>query len=129
VTQNENDYIWVKAKSMFVFENGPDSARMDDKKVITNFSLKIDKMEDAYLVHIPAFNIHFYTKTEDEIEKSAHESLVSFFKYWIKEQGIDKLHSHMLSLGFSIKSISDKPIKRPGNSKMKFIADDELVIL
>jgi len=96
---------------------------MDDMKMVTDFSLKIDKLESAFLVHIPAYNIHFYTTKEDEMEQSAHESLVSFFRYRIKEQGMDKFLSHMLSLGFTIKSVSGKPssVSSKGSLKDAFL--------
>jgi hypothetical protein len=111
---------------MFVFNKGKDVVRMDDNKISTSISMKINKLENSYLVHIPSFNIHFYTKYENEIDDSAHESLVSFFNYWLKEQGIDKLHSQMLSLGFTIKNATFKQSNiKKGETKL---ITDELVI-
>lgn len=119
---------------MYILENGIDRAKIDDDKIMVNFLMRVKKVKDEYFVTIPAYNINFYAKSEDEIKSNAHESLISFFKYWMKINGIDKFHQHMLDLGFTIKttqSTNDLPKLYPEekDSKLEFVQDDELVIV
>jgi len=79
---------------------------MDDyyDRVNLSCSVTVKEKTSAYMVNIPAFNIHFYVKNRQEIEKSAHESLVSFFNYWIHKRNPGNFFQHLSNLGFSFKT-------------------------
>lgn len=118
---------------MLKFKKGArDVIIIDGNQIEANFSLDIDEKEDVCLVSFPAFRIHFYTKTRAEIDKSAHESLVSFFNYWMNEEKSDFIN-HMLELGFTVKSLEPtrgKSQLSPRNVgiERKFIKNDQFVI-
>lgn len=117
---------------MFKFEKGSDVVHIDDDRVSLNFSMYVKKMEDAYLVNIPAYNIHFYTKTEKEIEKSAHESLNSFLNYWYRNQGFEKFLKHMLNLGFTlqstVKNVTQRDDHRTSFGRKRIIKGEEFLM-
>lgn len=88
---------------MIEFVNGENLITLDNNYsyVHLNLSAKVQEKTSSYLVYLPAFHIHFYTKNKQDIEKSAHESLVSFFNFWIHQKNVDHFHQHLSALGFT----------------------------
>lgn len=78
-----------------------------------NIFLKITNTSSAYLVNIPAFNIHFYVKDKQEIEKSTLESMESFFNFWIHKRPAGEFMQHMSALGFNLKSETFQKVAEP----------------
>lgn len=89
---------------MITFTKGDEIIVIDSNKITSSFSLEYKKVEGTYIVRIPSFDIHFYTKSKNQIEKSAHDSMSSFFNYWRNIQGEFEFFNHMLELGFRVKS-------------------------
>ncbi len=81
---------------------------VSDQKIEISFIRNVEKKENAYSAEIPSLNIFFYTKTKKEIEESTHESIESFFNYWLKEKGDRAFLDHMLNLGFDLKPCCPK---------------------
>lgn len=90
---------------MIELENGSNTVKLDDNnnRVNLSFSARVNKKTSAYAIDIPAFHMHFYVQDKHEIEKSAHESMVSFFNYWLNHQKQGNFLRHMSALGFSVK--------------------------
>jgi hypothetical protein len=91
----------------FFFKKGNDSVTISNNNIKTDFSISIEHIENEYFVEIPAFNISLSTDNTDDIDQSVHESLLSFFNYKLKMQGMEKFFSTMLELGFTIKGTPD----------------------
>ena len=49
---------------------------------------------------IPAFNIHFFAKNEEDKDKIEHAVMTSFFNYWAKNQGKKAFLEEIKRLGF-----------------------------
>jgi hypothetical protein len=91
------------------FTNGSNIIEIaEDGKVRADFLMKIEELDDSFYVHLPAYNIHFYSTSKDEIKNIAHDSLFSFLNYWIKVQSLEKFATHMQNLGFSTKKSTNK---------------------
>ncbi|MGV3631968.1 MAG: hypothetical protein ACO1O6_12230 [Bacteroidota bacterium] len=100
-----------------LFKKGHDSVTISNNNIKTEFSISIDHTENECFVEIPAFNISLSTKHTSEIDASVHESLLSFFNYKLKVQGVEKFIGTMLELGFTIKGTATKKRK---SSKVKY---------
>lgn len=98
-------YKFVVEVFMYEYENNGNTIELNDSysRATVNLHAKVNQKSSAYLVHLPAFNIHFYVKNRQDIEESAHESLVSFFRFWIHQKNFDAFSEHMSALGFTYK--------------------------
>lgn len=74
---------------------------VDDGEITAGFHLVAKKVNDTFIVTLPAFDINFYTKEEKAISKIAFESLNSFLNYWKKIKGDEAFFIQMLELGFT----------------------------
>lgn len=89
---------------MYKFIKGDDIVEYLEGNLHLHLSIYRNKIEDVNLIMIPSLNIHAYTKAKDKesILKKIHESLESFFQFWLKKEDETNFLKHMLSLGFSI---------------------------
>lgn len=57
--------------------------------------------EDGYYNYfIPAFNVHFFAKNEEDAERIEYSVMTSFFNYWVKNQGKKAFFDEIKRLGF-----------------------------
>lgn len=59
-----------------------------------------DADEEYTSYFIPAFNIHFFAKNEEDKEKIEHAVMTSFFNFWVKNQGKKAFIQEIKRLGF-----------------------------
>lgn len=112
---------------MLFFHNGSDTITITGKKLTSNMSLDVEKMSTSCLISITSLNIHFYTRTEDEIEASAHESMESFLRFWMNVQGLEKFTLHLHQLGFHLQD--KRPLKLTNTqAKSSKMIKDKLVL-
>jgi len=112
---------------MLFFHNGSDTITITGKKITSNISLNTEKMSSSYLISMPSLNIHFYTRTEEEIEASAHQSMESFLRFWMNIQGLEKFTLHLHQLGFRL--LDKRPIKLTNTqTKSSKMIKDKLVL-
>lgn len=120
---------------MYIFKKGSDIAQIEGDRVQLHISIYSKEVDGTYLIEIPSLDIHSYTVKEDEIENRIDDAIASFFRYWLKVEGKEKLIEHMLALGFNLSSSSIIPLNKTTSSKRKYkgirtkrTLDEELVI-